>query len=110
MHLKFLNLPGDIDIFTNDIETVAIKVPIGEQKAVGVKSNDRLGHVHSRLDLQGEHDGAVLLVGHLGDLVEGDVVLVVLLRDCHSVDLMPHTFCVLLEPVKRDNVSVNFTS
>ena len=109
LHLELLDFSSDINVLTDDIETIAVQVPVGEQEAVGVQSDDWLGHVHARLDLKGEHNCAVLWVGHLGDLVESDVVLVVLLWDGHAIDLMAHSFGVLFKPIEWDDIGINFS-
>jgi hypothetical protein len=61
------------------------------------------------LDLKSEHHCAILRVGYISYLVEGDVVLIIFLRDGHSVNLVTHALGVLLEPIEWDDVGVNFT-
>jgi hypothetical protein len=109
LHLKFLNFSGHINVLTYDIQAVAIDIPVGKQEIVRIESDDRFCEIHPLLDLEGEDDSAILGVGHLCDLVESDIVLVILLRDGHAIDLVAHAFCVFFEPVEWDDIGINLS-
>jgi len=87
-----LDRVGNLWIFANDIDEIVEQVPVFEHERDGVQSNDGFVDVELRLDFKSKNNGLFLRISDLSKLLERDVILVIVLRNLSSVDLVTHSF------------------